>query len=82
VPYEVTFDDQALRQERALPPSTRAALAGVLEELATDPYSGARYDPRQPPEFRITPFGTWGLLVYIIRERQQRIVVLDITWAA
>jgi hypothetical protein len=28
------------------------------------------------------PFGNWGLLVYIIRERHKRVVVLDITWAA
>jgi hypothetical protein len=26
-------------------------------------------------------FGEWGLLAYIVRERQQRVVVLDVTWA-
>jgi hypothetical protein len=26
-------------------------------------------------------FDEWGLLAYIVRERQQRVVVLDVTWA-
>jgi plasmid stabilization system protein ParE len=82
VPYEVAFHDQADRQQRELPKSVTAELAAALEELAEDPYSGPRYDPRQPPELRTAPFGAWGLLVYLIREKQQRIVVLEITWAS
>jgi plasmid stabilization system protein ParE len=82
VAYEVAFDDQADRQRRELPRAARAELADALEALAEDPYSGPRYDPRLPPDFRTASFGSWGLLVYIIREKQQRIVVLDIAWIA
>ena len=64
------------------PKTARAGLAAALGHLTQDPHSGPRYDPRLPPDFRTAPFGTWGLLVYIIREEQQRIVVLDIAWVA
>jgi plasmid stabilization system protein ParE len=82
VAYEVAFDDQADRQRRDLSKMARVELAVALEDLAEDPYSGPRYDPRLPPDFRTAPFGAWGLLVYIIREKQQRIVILDIAWIA
>jgi plasmid stabilization system protein ParE len=82
VAYEVAFDDQADRQQRELPKTARAELAATLEDLAENPYSGPRYDPRLPPDFRSAPFGARGLLVYIIQEKQQRIVVLNIAWIA
>jgi plasmid stabilization system protein ParE len=52
VAYEVAFDDQTDRQRRELLKTVRAELAAAVEDLAEDPYSGARYDPRLPPEFR------------------------------
>jgi plasmid stabilization system protein ParE len=82
VAYEVAFEDQADRQRRDLPKTARAELAAALEGLAEDPYSGPQYDPRLPPDFRTASFGAWGLIVYIVREKQHRIVVLDIAWIA
>lgn len=82
MPYEVALDDQADRQQRSLPAAARAGLAAALRQIAADPHVGTRYDPRHPPELRTMPFGDWGLLVYLIREKQQRIIVLDITWIA
>ena len=81
MPYEVAFDEQALRQRRALPLEEKAALGDALRNVAADPYPGTRYDPRHPPELRTMAFGEWGLLAYLVRERQQRVVVLDVTWA-
>jgi uncharacterized protein DUF6247 len=34
-----------------------------------------------PPEFGTQPFGDWGLIVYLIRERQATVVLLDLIWA-
>jgi hypothetical protein len=63
-----------------LPAEARAALAGVLEQLAADPWAGSPYDPRWSPEFRTMPFGGAGLAAYVISERRRSIVVEHITW--
>ena len=55
--YEVAFDDQADRQRRELPKAAWAELAAALDGLVADPYSGPRYDPRLPPDFRTASFG-------------------------
>jgi hypothetical protein len=47
----------------------------VLIRGAGEQYSG------HPREFRTWPFGQWGLIVYLVRERVVRVVVLQVTWA-
>ena len=37
--------------------------------------------PELPAEFRTLAFGDWGLVVYLIRERQATVVLLDLIWA-
>ena len=59
----------------------RRALDEVIERLRRDPTQGSRYRAGYPPEYRMVPFGAWGLVVYLIHERRRAIVLLDITWA-
>jgi hypothetical protein len=78
--YEVEYGRDAQAQVDSLPPAGQQALAGVIEQLGRAPWAAQRL-PSYPPEFRTRSFGDWGLVVYLIRERQARVVLLDLIWA-
>jgi len=78
--YQAAYSREARDQAGSLPPDARGALAGALEELRRDPWQGRPY-VGHPREFRIWPFGTWGMVVYVILEQRLTVLLLEITWA-
>jgi hypothetical protein len=78
--YQVEYGREARAQANSLPPAGQQALAAAIEQLGRDPWAAQRL-PSYPPEFRTLPFGDWGLVVYLIRERQATVVLLDLIWA-
>jgi hypothetical protein len=78
--YQVEYGREARAQAESLPPAGRQALAAAIEQLARDPWAAQRL-PSYPPEFRTWSFGEGGLVVYLIRERQATVVLLDLIWA-
>jgi hypothetical protein len=79
--YRVEYSPQAQDQAAQLPPAARAALADAVEQLAVDPWQGAPYRPGYPPEYRLLPFGGWGIAVYVIGQRAGTVTLLELTWA-
>ena len=78
--YEVVVSATAARQVAGMPPAARTALAGVLEQLAADPWSGDPYDIRWSPEFRTITFGNGGLATYVISQRRHIVLVEQVIW--
>jgi hypothetical protein len=78
--YQVEYGREARAQAGSLPPAGKRALADAIEQLGRDPWAAQRLRS-YPPEFRARSFGAWGLVVYLIRERQATVVVLDLIWA-
>jgi mRNA-degrading endonuclease RelE of RelBE toxin-antitoxin system len=78
--YRVTYSRQARAQAASLPPAGRRALAEAVEQLGSDPSLGQRA-PGYLPEFHTLPFGEWGLVFYLVRERHGTVVLLDLVWA-
>jgi hypothetical protein len=78
--YQVEYSEQARAQADSLVPAGRRVLADAIEQLRRDP-GGGQQAPGYPPEFHTYPFGEWGLIFYLIRERHGTIVLLDIIWA-
>jgi plasmid stabilization system protein ParE len=75
--YRVTYSSQAEAHADQLPPAARAALAEAIEQLAVEPWQGAPYRPGYPPEYRLLPFGGWGIVAYVIGERAATVTLLD-----
>jgi hypothetical protein len=78
--YQVKYGREARAQADSLSPVGQQALAAAIEQLGRDPWAAQRL-PSYPPEFRTRSFGEWGLVVYLIRERQATVVLLDLIWA-
>jgi hypothetical protein len=78
--YQVELSWAARAQADSLPPAGKRALADSMEQLRPDPWQGQRV-PGYPPEFRTWSVGDEGLVVYLIRERQVTVVLLDLIWA-
>jgi hypothetical protein len=78
--YQVEYGREARALANSLPPAGKRALADAIDQLGGDPWAGQRL-PSYPPEFRTRTFGDWGLVVYLIRERQATVVLLDLIWA-
>jgi hypothetical protein len=79
--YTVTTDAHAQHQVDALPAEALAAYAEVRVVLETAPWSGRPYH-RDNPEgaLRARPFGTHGLVTYLILDDQRRVDVLLVQW--
>jgi plasmid stabilization system protein ParE len=78
--YQVEYSWAARAQADSLPPAGRRSLADAIERLGSAPWQG-QHVPGYPPEFRTWPMGHEGLVVYLIRERQVIVVLLDLVWA-
>ena len=78
--YHVEYSWAARAQADSLPPAGQRAVADAIEQLRLDPWQG-QHVPGYPPEFRTWPMGQEGLIVYLIREPQVTVVLLDLIWA-
>ena len=80
--YSVEFDPPALAGVDTLPHSAAVALAEALALLEIAPYSGRPVNPERTPDgpLRHLPFGTAGMLTYLIVEHEQRVDVLVVVW--
>lgn len=68
-------------QVAALPASTLVHYAEVRIVLETAPWSGAPYHAQLPDgPMRTLPFGSHGLLVYLILEHQRRVAIVRVHW--
>ncbi|HEV8651583.1 MAG TPA: hypothetical protein VG276_19860 [Actinomycetes bacterium] len=79
--WEVEYTQEARAQRATLPAVGRGALDEVVVRLGRDPAQGPRYRAGYPAEYRMLPFGEWGLVVYLVHERRRVVVLLDIVWA-
>jgi hypothetical protein len=52
----------------------------VVERIRRDPWVG-QPAPGDLPEFHTLAFGEWGLVFYLILERHNMVLLLDIIWA-
>jgi hypothetical protein len=64
-----------------LPLAARRPLDEAVQQLRSDPWQGAPYRPGYPPEYRLLPFGGWGIVAYVIAERAATVILLELTWA-
>jgi plasmid stabilization system protein ParE len=79
--WQVAYTADARAQRLTLPPNAARALDAAVEQLQDDPWQGRAYRAGYPPEYRLLPFGGWGLVVYLIREPRGAVVLLEVTWA-
>jgi hypothetical protein len=78
--YEVEYAPGVEGDVAGLPAEARWACRAAIEALRAEPWRGEQYRDH-PREFRTWAFERWGLIVYLIRERIGRVVVLQVTWA-
>jgi hypothetical protein len=79
--WQVAYTAEARAQRSTLPLEAAQALDATVEQLHADPWQGRAYQAEYPPEYRLLPFGGWGLVVYLVREQHRTIVLLEVTWA-
>jgi hypothetical protein len=79
--WQVAYTAEARAQRSTLPIDAAQALDGAVEQLRDDPWQGSAYRAGYPPEYRMLSFGSWGLVVYLVREQRGAVVLLEITWA-
>lgn len=78
--YALRYHPVARRQVDTLPTVARPELARTLEAITADPWHGEQF-PDYPPEYPMADFGSWGIVVYLVRDRQQTVTILQITYA-
>lgn len=81
--YGVEFTADSEDQVAALPAGALLAFAGVWSFLAVAPASGDAYNGDRPDaNTRAYRFGEGheGLAIYLILERQRRVIVLKVLW--
>ena len=79
--YTVEIHPPATAQVEALPVSAAKLLQEVFAVLELTPWSaGPLNDGRPDAPVRTIPFGTGGMITYLILEDQQIVDVLDIQW--
>jgi hypothetical protein len=79
--WQVNFTAEARAQRSTLPPEAARALDAAVEQLRADPCQGRAYRAGYPPEYRMLPFGGWGLVVYLVGAQRSAVVLLELTWA-
>lgn len=79
--YTVTTDGPAQHQVDALPTEALESYAELRVVLETAPWSGRPYHRNNPKgAVRAHPFGTHGMVVYLILDDQRRVDVLRVLW--
>jgi hypothetical protein len=82
VSYSLDIDPLAEQQIAALPQTALTALADALTVLELVPWNGLPVNGINPDgAVRQLPFGTLGMITYLILEDQQRVDLLIVTWA-
>lgn len=80
--YRLDVDPVAQAQIRALPSDALEALAEVMSMLELTPWVGPSINEDNPEgNVRVLPFGSTGMVTYLILEDQRRADVLEVLWA-
>jgi hypothetical protein len=80
--YRLDVDPVAQAQIRALPPDALVALAEVMSMFELTPWTGPSINEDNPEgNVRVLPFGSAGMVTYLILEDQRRVDVLEVLWA-
>jgi len=83
VSYAIDIDPAAQDAIAALPPEGLVALAETFAVLELIPWSvGRSVNPERNPDsgVRNLPFGTTGMITYLIVEHVRRVDILLVTW--
>jgi hypothetical protein len=83
--YIVDSDPEALEQVAVLPAPALGSYAEVLAVLGVAPWGGRPFNRQRPDSnLRTHTFGKQGedVVVYLILDRQRRVVVLRVLWLA
>ncbi|HTK66703.1 MAG TPA: hypothetical protein VL595_30290 [Pseudonocardia sp.] len=79
--YRLDVDPVAQAQIRALPSDALGALAEVMSMFELTPWDGPSINEDNPEgNVRVLPFGSGGMVTYLILEDQRRVDVLDVLW--
>ncbi|RZT84213.1 hypothetical protein EV383_1051 [Pseudonocardia sediminis] len=80
--YALDIDPAAHASIDVLPHDALAALAEAFTLMTIDPWLGPPVDAERNPDgpVRNLPFGTGGIITYLILERDHRVDVVLITW--
>ena len=79
--YTVDVDLAAHDDIAALPDSALVPLAEAFTVLQLVPLSGKPYQKSKPDgAMRTLPFGSSGVVIYLVVEDLQRVDVLAVTW--
>ncbi|OLT01485.1 hypothetical protein BJF90_31560 [Pseudonocardia sp. CNS-004] len=80
--YSLDVDPLAEQQIAALPQNALAVLADGLTVLELVPWNGLPVNHSNPDgPVRQLPFGSLGMITYLILDDQQRVDLLIVTWA-
>ena len=80
--YTLDIDPLAAEQIAELPPPALTVLAEALTVLEVVPWNGLPLNRDNPDgPVRQLPFGTAGMITYLILDDQRRVDVLIVTWA-
>ena len=80
--YSLDVDPWAGQQIAALPQTALGALAEALAVLEMVPWNGLSLNDANPGgPVRQLPFGSLGMITYLILDDQQRVDLLIVTWA-
>ncbi len=81
--YTLDVDPLAAEQIMALPPAVLTALAEALAVLELVPWDGLPLNQENPEgAVRQLPFGTAGMVTYLVLDDHRRVDILIVTWAA
>jgi hypothetical protein len=81
--YSVESSDEALDQIAALPGGALPFYARLMDLLELAPWSGEAYNRWRPDaNMRSHDFGddAQGFVVYLILERERRVIVVRVVW--
>lgn len=80
--YSLDVDPLAEQQIAALPQTVLTSLADALTVLELVPWNGLPVNDTNPDgPVRQLPFGSLGMITYLILDDQQRVDLLIVTWA-
>jgi hypothetical protein len=83
VSYRVESTPIAEQQILTLPHAGQAAYADLADRIAEDPWEGVPWIDQTASAMRHAVFGDQGegLAVYVILDRDERVVVVKVLWA-
>jgi hypothetical protein len=82
VSYTLDIGVDVQEQIAALPPAGLTVLAEALVVLEITPWSGPSLHSGNPEgAVRNLPFGSTGMLTYLVLEDRQEVQLLIVTWA-